>query len=76
MERLSLGDRAIYYGLCPTLCIGAVYTLVTQYKSKKETFKNYRYFLHTTLLCLVIAYVTRVADMIRVTPQDFLTFSQ
>jgi hypothetical protein len=75
MEMLVLGDRTIYYGLCPTICIGAILTLVTQFKSKKETFKNYRYFLHITLLCLLIAYVSRVADMIRVTPSENLTLT-
>ena len=45
-----------------TLCY-ETYVLHGQYRERATTCKNYRYFLHVSLLCQTVAYIGRCADM-------------
>ena len=55
--------KALLLGALPvTLCLEA-YLLHRQWKDYKTSFKNYRHYMHISLICQTIAYVGRSIDM-------------
>ena len=50
--------------LCPLTLGLEVFMMIRQHLNRKEAFKNYRHFMHVSLICQTVAYVGRVGDII------------
>ena len=54
----------IFVGLLTLL--GVIICLYKQFKNRQETFKNFRFRLHLSLMAFAISYTLRLADKTRI----------
>jgi len=71
----SLGS-AVLLCLFPVTLLLEVALIIHQCKARKESFKNYRHFLHVSLLCQTIAYIGRCIDLAALRPEQKVNIAE
>ena len=66
--------KEILLGLFPVTLLLEVCLFVSQWLDRSESLKNYRYFLHISLMCQSISYIGSCTDLLVIDTTNYQTF--